>query len=395
MQSFNYTMVLLYSASVLTIIALWQWLLFQQKCSGGNIIVEPYRTHAAAGPVEVPGSLDPVTTTIFISVASYRDTQCRQTLRSIFANADHPARVVIGTCEQNADDEESCVVSAVRLGQVRQISIPASEARGPCYARYLCASLHRGEDIILQVDSHSLFVSHWDTLLLEMLNRVPLGLDAFVLTHYPSDCPAAESASSLGDGATSETIALGPVPVINSCVMLANGQASFRAVFFPSRQGFHSSISVGGGFLCMHRSVLYNCPYDPHLDGVFNMEEILYAARLFTRGVALLAPDHSIMCHKYTYAEHKVPWTEAVPTWNVNANKGLERCFGILHGTVVDRVFGLGQSRHIAEFWKYTGINLKAGTATPFTSTIIAAKNVLHDKYRCLGLGGPLSKRVA
>jgi hypothetical protein len=319
----------------------------------------------------VPASLDPASATIFVSVASYRDTQCRRTLRSIFASAEHPERVVVGTCEQNSDDGESCVVSAVRHGQIRQISIAASAARGPCYARYLCASLHRDEDLFLQVDSHSLFAPRWDTLLAQMVNRVPLALDAFVLTHYPIDCPDAS-----GGADAAADLGARDVPVNNRCVLLDNGQPTFRAELFPPNPlGFRESIAVGGGFLCMHRSVLAACPYDPNLDGVFNMEEVLHAARLFTRGVALLSPTHNLVCHKYTYADHKVPWTEEVPVWDRNSKNGTARCFGILDGTVVDPVFGLGTRRPIAEFWRYSGINLGARTTVPFQGSLVPARS--------------------
>ena len=300
--------------------------------------------------------------TIFVSVASYRDTQCKQTIQSILTHATHPHRVVIGVCEQNSEDDESCVVSAVKDGQIRQISIPYTSARGPCYARYLCATLHRGEDLFVQVDSHSSFVQGWDVRLVDMVNRVPYDLDRFVLTHYPIDCSEESVVAEL----TTQQ-----VPVINECHILENQQMSFRSTSLnPPESGFYTSISVGGGFLVMHKSVLAKCPYDPHLDGVFNMEEILQSARFFTHGIHVLSPSTNLVCHKYTYESHKVPWNETNPTWDKGQN-GTERCFQLLDGRLQDATYGLGTERTIDEFWAYTGIDYANKTATPFVPVLV------------------------
>ena len=300
--------------------------------------------------------------TLFVSVASYRDTQCKNTIESILSHARYPSRVVIGICEQNDEDDESCVVRAVKDGQIRQISIPHKEARGPCYARYLCASLHKDEELFIQVDSHSAFVQDWDLLLVDMVNRVPHNLDRFVLTHYPIDC---------SDDSVVAELTTQQVPVINECRILDNNQMSFMSTAFNQPNvGFYTSISVGGGFLVMHKSVLAKCPYDPNLDGVFNMEEILQSARFFTHGVHVLSPSTNLVCHKYTYETHKVPWNETNPTWDKGKN-GTERCFHLLEGILKDDVYGLGSERTMEEFWAYTGVDYVNKKAALFVPTLV------------------------
>jgi hypothetical protein len=306
--------------------------------------------------------LCPEKSTLFVSVASYRDTQCKLTIKSILSQARYPERVVIGICEQNDDDDESCVVSAVKDGQIRQISIPRKAARGPCFARYLCATLHKAEDLFIQVDSHSAFVQDWDLLLVEMVNRVPYDLDRFVLTHYPIDC---------SDESVVSELMTQQVPVINQCRFLENRQMSFTSsVFNPPNSGFYTSISVGGGFLVMHKSVLAKCPYDPNLDGVFNMEEILQSARFFTHGVHVLSPSTNLVCHKYTYETHKVPWNETNPTWDKGKN-GTERCFQLLNGQLKDDTYGLGTDRTMDEFWAYTGVDYVNKTTAQFVPVLV------------------------
>jgi hypothetical protein len=155
------------------------------------------------------------------------------------------------------------------------------------------------------------------------------------------------------------------------CRILDNKQMSFLSTsFHPPNSGFYTSISVGGGFLAMHKSVLAKCPYDPHLEGVFNMEEIVQSARFFTHGIRVLSPSTNLVCHKYTYESHKVPWNEAKPTWDKGQN-GTERCFQLLDGRIRDDTYGLGTERTIDEFWKYTGIDYVNKTTVPFTPELV------------------------
>src|ERR1044071_4733108 len=109
--------------------------------------------------------------TIFVSIASYRDSDCKRTLANVFDTAQNPSRVFVGVCEQNTSDgEEACRIPDEPLngGGVRRISLHAQDARGPTYARYLCASLWHGEDYFLQLDSHMRLVPGWDEKLIRM-----------------------------------------------------------------------------------------------------------------------------------------------------------------------------------------------------------------------------------
>src|SRR6478609_236107 len=91
--------------------------------------------------------------TIFVSVASYRDQDCKNTIKSVFEEADNPTRVFVGTCEQNdpGDSGEACDVLTGQAhgSRIRTLRMHAAEARGPTYARYLCSTLWRGEKYFL------------------------------------------------------------------------------------------------------------------------------------------------------------------------------------------------------------------------------------------------------
>jgi len=109
---------------------------------------------------------EPETGTIFVSIASFRDSECQHTLRDLFETALYPNRVFVGVVGQYNDAEDAHCFTTAPLPekwaqQVRCLSIPAVDARGPCWARHWAAQLHRDETFYLQIDSHMRFRPNW------------------------------------------------------------------------------------------------------------------------------------------------------------------------------------------------------------------------------------------
>jgi hypothetical protein len=84
--------------------------------------------------------------------------------------------------------------------QVRVLHVDAADARGPSWARYLVQQLYRGEDFVLQVDSHTRFVSGWDDELLSLHTRC-VALSSHgkaIVTTYPAGCVTAVCRRAVG-----------------------------------------------------------------------------------------------------------------------------------------------------------------------------------------------------
>lgn len=62
---------------------------------------------------------------------------------------------------------------------------------------------------------------------------------------------------------------------------------------------FMTSPFVGAGFQLSSADVLIEVPFDPKLDMLFVGEEILYSARLWTKGWDMFAPDENLVWHHY------------------------------------------------------------------------------------------------
>jgi len=269
----------------------------------------------------------------------------------MFANARYPSRVYAGVYEQNADGSERCLVDERFAPNVRTVSVHASAATGPCTARYQCARLLRSEDVYLQVDSHTEFVRDWDVLAVRMLLDEPSAREGrSVFSTYPVNCAAGWHERD--------------PPVIDG-VRFGGGWFVFTATMRADARRAHApSLQVGGGFLLCMADVVRRVELDPHLAGLFNHEELLYTARLFTHGIDVLAPTRCLVCHDYTYGEHRTVWSDN-PGWSRNTGGGL-RAHQLLSGTHAEQTgrYGMGTVRPLADFWRRIGVDYARKTVT-------------------------------
>lgn len=284
--------------------------------------------------------------TIFVSIASYRDTDCSTTLKNMFENADDPNRVFAGVCEQNtASSKEVCLATGFKWhDQVRRVSIPSTEAKGPTYARYLCSTLYRGETYFCQLDSHMRFTKGWDTAVIAMLKKCPS--EKPVLSHYPHD---------YGNEATEG------VPVLcKSKLDPATGLATLEAVTMAASGTPKPVPFVAGGFMFGPGTIAREVPYDPGLDHLFQGEELLYSARLWTSGYDMFTPTANVVTHHY-YRKGAAKFWDDLETKQAR-DKTLVKVRALLSGTLASYPYGMGTARSLGAYWDYAKIDLATKT---------------------------------
>jgi hypothetical protein len=75
--------------------------------------------------------------TIFVSIASYRDSVCSTTVESLYSMAKNPQNIFVGLCQQNnGKEDQDCVnynsnIISKYIKNIRTIRIPYFEAKGP------------------------------------------------------------------------------------------------------------------------------------------------------------------------------------------------------------------------------------------------------------------------
>ena len=300
---------------------------------------------AAVAVLALPAAREPFDDdnkgTIFVSVASYRDSDCIETIRNMFESADRPEQLYVGICEQNsAEAKEACVPGEFKWNhRVRRLTIPHMEAKGPTYARYLCSTLYRDETYFCQIDSHTRFVKGWDAKSVACLKRCPDPAKA-VLTNYPHDW------DQHTDTGTKD------VPVLCKSKFDDNGILTFEAVSIAPSATPKPVPFVSGGFVFAPGTMVRDVPYDPHLPHLFQGEEILYSARLWTSGYNFYTPTENLVYHKYGREESPKFWGE-VPGFNEAQAATLDKVRGILAGTLRPKTHGLGAARGIKAYWAF------------------------------------------
>ena len=320
---------------------------------------------------------------IFVSIASYRDPDCKKTLQDIFQKADIPERIYIGVCEQNDKDEvrETCVplrdpkkVSSEQgvmgeyieidnsLDRISVIRVPYIDAKGPTYARYLCSSLWSGQTYYLQIDSHTNFIKNWDTKLISMIKSCsPDGKGSnTVISYFPPDTTGFSKDNVL-------------VPYTCSSIVQDNGvvRADVAQSIKPPLQ-CTPILHLAAGMIFVKSDFLNEVPFDPWLDYIFDGEEILLSARLWTHGYNFFMPTENICSHLYNDGSEETKKRSLI--WEDINGKGIDQrkegatlrmkyLLGVIPIQEVPDTFrlylkeyGMGTNRSLEDFYKFIGV---------------------------------------
>lgn len=302
---------------------------------------------------------------IFVSIASYRDENCPKTLHSLFENAKNPHRVFVGICQQNKNSDIPCMSENFPYkNNIRIISKNYLDAKGPTWARYLCSTLYQDEDFFLQIDSHSLFVQDWDekciNMILDLENSPTILNKKVMLSHYP---PSYHNYKKNPNDSKITTMV--------ECFFNKDGILSFKGAQWrntgplPKRNAF-----IAGGFIFCRGLWLKEVPFDPHLKYLFVGEEILITIRSYTHGWDVYTPNKNIVYHFYTRPKDPKIWKDM--TYDNNEAKQKVKIIlkldddlhQLTSKDVQDSIphYNLGSTRSLNDFYDFVGVDLKNKT---------------------------------
>ena len=292
--------------------------------------------------------------TIFVSIASYRDPDCQNTVCDLFEKALYPERINIGICLQIVPDEDKdCLIHTERQQQLRIIEVHASESRGACWARSRVQELWCNEDYYFQVDSHMRFVAGWDEKLIAMLGKCP-GENPVLSTYPLAFTPPDELAPD-------NLVTIRPKGFDDEGVLTQHSWLTSldKAPAYPSPTPF-----VSAGMLFTSGGVVNVIPYDPYL--YFTGEEITLGARLWTSGWNIYSPNEVIAYHNYIKQTGRPRHWDDKTDWGNLSKRSRLRVRHILEIETIsndssDLVeierYGLGSVRTLAEYEVFSGLD--------------------------------------
>jgi hypothetical protein len=286
---------------------------------------------------------------IFISIASYRDSQLVPTIRDCLAKARYPEQLRFCVCWQHGEDEHLPDWFSGR--QFAVIDIPYVESRGVCWARSLIMDLWDGEDWYLQLDSHHRFDDDWDIRLLAQAAAV--GNKRAVLSTFPPPFTL--------DGSWYRTALLTAHDRFDEDGIPIPAGLSFpewRPGLPPRRARY-----VSAAFLLAPGSFVEDVPYDPEL--YFHGEETMLSVRAFTAGYDLYQPCELLVWHEYTRAYRRKHWDDNADSsasgvaWHERDASSRARIRKLLAERRPSRC-GLGDQRTLADYERYAGIDFRS-----------------------------------
>jgi hypothetical protein len=293
---------------------------------------------------------------IFVNIAAYRDRDCANTIRDLFAKARRPDDISIGLCWQylSPQDDDYHPIP-VRPQQCRVIAAEVGKAEGVCWARHHAYGLWRGEDYVLQIDSHMRFVERWDEKLLAMIRTCPSPQP--ILSNYPA-------AFTPPDHIDSHVVS-----VIRADGFDPDGMVKQSSVGYPPQaMGAvpRPTAFCAGGFLFGASAWIADVPYDPYL--YFLGEETTLAVRLFTHGWDLFIPTDVLVYHDYNnHPDRRRHWNDR-RDWVRFNERSVKRVRHLLAAEPsfdpevlrdIER-FGLGRRRSLADYQDFAGIDFKS-----------------------------------
>ena len=130
---------------------------------------------------------------IFVSVASYNDTQLIPTIRDLYDTAQNPNRITVGVHVQHDEAYYNLLLNE-NFPNIKIIYTPKEESKGVVWARErIKTELYNNEDYFFQIDAHSRFRPSWDNILINQLHASTPDGDKALLSTYPNHFDLFES----------------------------------------------------------------------------------------------------------------------------------------------------------------------------------------------------------
>jgi hypothetical protein len=273
------------------------------------------------------------------------------TVESLYNMAKFPERVFLGICEQNKknEQEESCLKMKdfKYKDNIRFSNMNYLEAKGPSYARYFCSQLWDYEQYFLQIDSHTIFEKDWDVQLIEMLEQCRKESTRPVLSVYPPSTSENGTESGTENG----------FPEMDYATVSEDGILMFQAgirIKKYTRPIRSTKPFYAAGFMFTDGNFLYDVPYDPSLTHLFQGEEVLFSARMFTHGYDVYSPNISVLSHHYE-RKGSLYWDD-IPDHSECRVLAEKKVLDILNERLKDYEYGLGNVRSMDDFWNASGV---------------------------------------
>lgn len=296
---------------------------------------------------------------IFVQIVSYRDKELVPTIRDLLYKSSGNNHINIGIVWQK--DHTESLEEFASHPNIRIMSYSYLESKGLGWARNLVQTLYRGEDYVMQLDSHHRFGANWDEILIDMISGLRSDSNKPIITTH-----AAEYDPDL-------KVALKPVVTKIVPVDFKQSGTLWRVATHVHHSQMHRPIRglfVSGHYYFTLGTFIEDYKYDPEL--YFAGDEISLSIRSYTLGYDIYHPNRCVVYHYYGREGHNKHWVDhSEQTKNrgdinntaieidTHSKKRIRQLLGQEDYGIDMGIYGLGKQRTLDDFIKYSGMDIK------------------------------------
>ena len=243
---------------------------------------------------------------IFVSIASYRDSKCYDTIKSLYNNSDYPDNIYCGIFTQIDENEkcEHCYDSSFQYNtNIRRMTISYKEAKGPLWARIkIIKQLYHGEKYYLMIDAHTQFTKGWDTKYKNYINFLisKKSIHKPILTGYPADVKTINDKNS-----NTKTFHLCNIKSGEKYPEMFHGALSKDGGYYYKGYLMSGccSFTLGNFLQDINLNILQSIE---KLENIFHGEEFLFSLIGFVNGWDIYSTPFNLIYHEYKSSDDKV-----------------------------------------------------------------------------------------
>ncbi len=298
--------------------------------------------------------------TIFVQIASYRDSELQHTLQDLFKKAARPENIFVGICHQydtkENTDQHLFSVPFPNPKQLRIDEVDYRDSQGCCWARNRVQKLWNNEKWTLMIDSHMRFEQGWDEICVtDLKTLIKNGTKKPILSTYVCSYKLDGSFKPYTSTTTICDWRNDKVATAKSTINTVDPKEMPIGVF------------ISGHFTFASSEIINDVIYDPFI--YFIGEEISLAARFWTRNYDIFMPNKVICYHLYrnNEDENESKYREIHKAPGVRDENSLARVQHLFNTkksndpniTIEIEKYGLGNARTLRDYERFSGVDFK------------------------------------
>lgn len=294
---------------------------------------------------------------IFVSIASYRDTEIIHTLESAVSNARFPKDIEFSVLTQDGNNFHPNLSFVPNI--IHQ-KMHFKDAMGAGHARKIVMDTYNGQEYFFQTDSHMRFAPNWDVRMMTMLNESQelAKNNKIILSQFPA--PYKKLTDGRDHFPTGDKFFWSD-PSWTSVVRTFKDEWAGNRELMKDKTKPHESHTILAGYVFAPGNLVEEVPYDERIS--FMGEELCFAIRAYTRGWNIYSPNEMLLWHFYSRKGHPKVWNQRddmvrKQKWAEIEKNSREIQKNILTGQEKG-IYGIDNLYMLRKYQKMIGINFK------------------------------------